>query len=319
MIGNVRKKHCSKECAYNGRRYKEFFMIDIEKDVIENYSKLGPKPFVEKYDLPITRVYDIANRNGIKAPNLRGNAVNSNPPKTFVCLGCGDEFKQVHYPSRKEPKFCSKECRRIRIKKICPICNKEFEIRPCREKSENYCSKNCSNQGMKRDEIKCIWCGKNYSPIHKDRKYCSITCHAEHRKSTRLDKVCETCYKKYKVRKGYPESRFCCKKCQVIGTAKRGPDSPHWRGGPINGRGENWNKQAEKARKRDNYTCQMCGLEQRKPKLHVHHIKPFRDFDGDYISANKLSNLITYCHSCHMIIEQSLKPRNDTGQYIPPN
>ncbi|MBI1928479.1 HNH endonuclease [Candidatus Poribacteria bacterium] len=45
---------------------------------------------------------------------------------------------------------------------------------------------------------------------------------------------------------------------------------------------------------RDDFTCQACG---RKPAGQVHHIKP-RSQGG----LDSLSNLITLCGRCHMII-----------------
>jgi predicted HNH restriction endonuclease len=64
--------------------------------------------------------------------------------------------------------------------------------------------------------------------------------------------------------------------------------------------GENWRKQRREARKRDNYKCVMCGIteEEYGMELSVHHIIPFVAFD-DYREANKLSNLISVCESCH--------------------
>jgi predicted HNH restriction endonuclease len=36
--------------------------------------------------------------------------------------------------------------------------------------------------------------------------------------------------------------------------------------------------------------------------LDVHHIRRFGDYDS-YKEANRLENLICYCHSCHMFVE----------------
>lgn len=61
-----------------------------------------------------------------------------------------------------------------------------------------------------------------------------------------------------------------------------------------------WPHQSLKARHRDNFRCQWCGihelesLEDRSQKLHVHH-KDGRD--------DSLDNLITVCAPCHQRIE----------------
>ena len=51
----------------------------------------------------------------------------------------------------------------------------------------------------------------------------------------------------------------------------------------------------EEIRKRDNYTCRMCGTIEKElnTKLHVHHI----DYDKQ---NNATENLISLCISCHM-------------------
>jgi 5-methylcytosine-specific restriction endonuclease McrA len=62
--------------------------------------------------------------------------------------------------------------------------------------------------------------------------------------------------------------------------------------------GDEWNHELrEKIRKRDNYTCQECGLRQKElktfhKKLPVHHI----DYDK---TNNDPMNLITLCIGCH--------------------
>jgi len=81
---------------------------------------------------------------------------------------------------------------------------------------------------------------------------------------------------------------------------KLGNDNPAWKGGYDPYYGPNWKEQRRKALDRDNGTCQGCGrtasdLGQRPD---VHHITPFREFD-DYEEANKLSNLVCLCRSCH--------------------
>ena len=80
-------------------------------------------------------------------------------------------------------------------------------------------------------------------------------------------------------------------------------ESPHWQGG-ISGNRKSENNgippykmemlRAE-VRKRDNYTCQMCGITENKlnKKLHTHHI----DYDP---KNNRLDNLITLCTTCHI-------------------
>lgn len=61
-------------------------------------------------------------------------------------------------------------------------------------------------------------------------------------------------------------------------------------------RGENWAEARSAALARDGHACRSCGATKR---LAVHHIRPYREFRGDYAAANKPENLKTLCPSCH--------------------
>lgn len=89
--------------------------------------------------------------------------------------------------------------------------------------------------------------------------------------------------------------------------------------------GPNWQEQRQKALQRDDYRCRTCGAGpdfagHEKPQsgrgLHVHHVRPFRDFGyvpGDnetYRQANRLENLITLCASCHRRAEEGQRARS---------
>ncbi|MBI9034178.1 MAG: DEAD/DEAH box helicase [Bacteroidales bacterium] len=82
-------------------------------------------------------------------------------------------------------------------------------------------------------------------------------------------------------------------------------DQNNWSGEAIQ-YGPNWSNQKELARKRDGFTCKVCGLSENNQRLHVHHITPFRKFDT-YENANNLYNLITLCPACHKKAELSVK------------
>lgn len=80
------------------------------------------------------------------------------------CKYCGKEFFKKKSEAKKywvKKKCCSPECgnkiRRRRIKIICKICGKEFEVINCR-KTAKYCSTICANKsgywtGKKRPDI----------------------------------------------------------------------------------------------------------------------------------------------------------------------
>jgi len=79
-----------------------------------------------------------------------------------------------------------------------------------------------------------------------------------------------------------------------------GENSGTWNGGKKTYYGENWLSQRRKVRKRDNYTCQKCGITEDEygQELSVHHIIPFVYFDN-YTEANKEDNLVSVCEPCH--------------------
>lgn len=60
--------------------------------------------------------------------------------------------------------------------------------------------------------------------------------------------------------------------------------------------GRGWSAVRARARERDEYTCQRCGITEGElgHELHVHHIIPFR-----VSRKNSLRNLICLCPSCH--------------------
>ena len=80
-----------------------------------------------------------------------------------------------------------------------------------------------------------------------------------------------------------------------MGLSRMGEKNPLWQGGiSFEPYGKEFNEQLkEQIRKRDNYSCKLCGKQQNGVRLDVHHI--------DYIKKhNDPSNLISLCHLCHL-------------------
>lgn len=110
---------------------------------------------------------------------------------TKVCKNCGRSFKIIN--CRKDmAKFCSKKCmdefsKRDIVKKICPVCEKEFSC----GKNENRtcCSVVCSNILNKRGAtiVNCTNCGKEFkiknSRLEKSKNiFCCRNCYTEYRR-----------------------------------------------------------------------------------------------------------------------------------------
>jgi len=81
-----------------------------------------------------------------------------------------------------------------------------------------------------------------------------------------------------------------------------------WNGDP-NNYGPNWPLQRQRARQRDGYRCQVCGLQEQGRSHDVHHKIPFRSFPS-YEQANQLENLITLCPTCHRRAETAVRVRS---------
>ena len=70
--------------------------------------------------------------------------------------------------------------------------------------------------------------------------------------------------------------------------------------------GEDWQEIRKKARERDHFKCTNCDKPEGKHTHDVHHKVPFRSFT-DRNEANRLENLVTLCHTCHMKAEQQVR------------
>ena len=73
--------------------------------------------------------------------------------------------------------------------------------------------------------------------------------------------------------------------------------------------GPEWNAYKNLIRKRDNYTCQHCGVREIDSAHHVHHKRPIKLFDS-IEEANQPSNLITVCPKCHRLAEIQVKVKS---------
>lgn len=168
-----------------------------------------------------------------------------------------------------------------RVKLQCKECGNDFYLTPYSAKTAVYCGNECSYKAISRNAK------INFT---RNRKVSCALCSKEF-------------YKKQSVIKNY---NFCSGYCMGVYYSESGlfsgQNSGTWQGGDTNYYGPNWRKQRREARKRDKYTCQDCGLTEKElgHELSVHHIIPFRKFEGDWEKANRLTNLISLCeHPCH--------------------
>jgi len=221
------------------------------------------------------------------------------------CKNCGKVFEVNPY-REDTASFCSNECRYEwqkeglkgknnpnwkggKVELECEVCGGTFEVKPSHADGRRTCSKECL--GVLRSEE---WRGKNH-PGWKEGKGGIFT-------------TCENCGKRY-FAPSSERGRFCSLECygEWLRDKITGKNNPYWRGGHDPYYGSNWIKQRKKALERDNYACRLCGKGKRElgQNPDVHHIAPKREFDS-LEEANKLSNLITLCRSCHNKVGKAL-------------
>ena len=241
----------------------------------------------------------------------------------LVCEHCGRTYEAR--PCESIRHFCSKECHNksmeSRVMVICVQCGKEVEKLPSQiHGQENFfCSHDCQGAWSMehcRVTVPCDWCGKSIERTESkldgaEYHFCDTDCQLAWLRRNRVDCVCEQCGQPFSVQPALADKRFCSAECWWAWSSEHftGQNNPNWRGGPVGYYGSNWSRQTRRARKRD-VTCQICGTPENVNgiALDVHHIGPFREFDGDWKKANRLSNLICLCRSCHASVDNGSIP-----------
>jgi len=109
--------------------------------------------------------------------------------------------------------------------------------------------------------------------------------------------------------KGLPKTLEHRQKLADVRVAKKisvGEKNPNWKGGisKTERGGVNYQYWRETIKRRDNYICQMCGIDGKvpcphcdtKPRLHSDHIKPWAKYPE---LRYDLDNGRTLCEKCH--------------------
>ena len=249
---------------------------------------------------------------------------------TKTCPVCGKDFKQRR-PSENQT-YCSRACAGMTLRSSaeinCAYCGKSMQAdrQGGHLKRRKYCSRACSAAARDtRTEIPCSECGTPLS-IHKYERdtqkafYCSRACMGKARSRIRgednptyrggerlASRMCASCGKSFQFSPSRIHAKFCSKRCKGVWMSahNKGANHPQYKGGKVKERGRNWQFQRRLALERDGWRCQVCRQKLSRGKMNygVHHIKPYREFNGDYERANRLLNLITLCRRCHTLVE----------------
>jgi len=251
------------------------------------------------------------------------------------CNGCGEiKAAELFETRRGTCRKCVNNQKRVsdakRIAglpaKQCPSCLNSFhtEAKPGKYNRGTYCSPACRSAGERATRVhkECGQCGKPFWhwPAH-DQKYCAKACYTEAMKG-RIAVACEQCGKET-LKKPCDIKRmrhqFCTPECsKAFKTGVNHPMYLHGRTKYIRGRG--WPTIRKRILERDKHTCQRCrthkdNLTKKQWRFEIHHITPFAFFMSDEL-ANHPSNLITYCHTCHWIVERQSKPKRAKRQML---
>lgn len=230
------------------------------------------------------------------------------------------------------------------VRSVCKQCGAEVVKRRPRK----FCSYECYGQWISETKrgpdaprwnggkvkVNCAQCGttltRSRSEVENrsERFFCDLTCRGrwmsenmqgeQHPmwEGNHLETGCAFCGKPLTIprwRATRANRFFCDYKCMGNWSSENlcGDKRYNWKGGKLPYYGPSWHAQKKRARKRDKYRCQECGITQKSlgRALDVHHIIPFREFGYvigenslDWV-ANCLSNLISLCPSCHKQVE----------------
>lgn len=234
--------------------------------------------------------------------------------KRFCSQKCFGQWKTT-VTGEDHPMFAKLEC-------TCEQCGKMFLAQRSHvlQGRARYCSRKCRNESGQA-EYTCKHCENVFTSCKSHQKsnrrqFCNRECQRAYYATFC---TCEQCHKEFRTKRFKENTaRFCSIACKSQWQSENmcGEDSPSWKGGYKRYYGPNWYRQRNRARKRDKYKCQHCGVHEKKlsRQLDVHHLRSFREFgyipgENDFFKlANALPNLISLCPSCHAKVEHNQVP-----------
>lgn len=268
----------------------------------------------EDYECPECGRADFANGKGMRIHHKKVHGESIAQQVTITCANCGTEKERPKaLAAQSERHFCSPQCQHT---------------------WQESAFAGEGNPAWKGGyvEVECHWCDSGTKEIppawvnESGRHFCSEACELEWATDyftgdknpnwvEYVDVACEVCGSVKSIPPAWAKKStryFCSPSCKGAWLSEylSGDGSPRWKGGHGWYYGPNWRRQRSRARERDGYECQACGLtdneheERYGQELHVHHIsrkEAFRGEDGglDFEAANALENLVTLCYSCH--------------------
>jgi len=356
-ISSSDKIHCSSKCAGLTRRSGSIKICEVcKKEYYVRFSKASVRKYCSRKCADIGRsnkVKLICKNCGIKfigfpsqknrkfcSKKCRFEYTKGKKHPRYVerinksCEFCGKKYKVL--ASQKDSKYCSKECQQkgqigkyvgekspvySRIKKICPVCHKEFAVKSSQDKrcADNCCSRECTDKwtvlsGKLSDEKNPAWRG-GYAKrdLAMYDTYAHRMVFVEPVRKSPIDKnilqvKCTYCGRWYSPklstvqnRIGYlegtreDESRlYCsepCKRSCPIYRQKRYP-----RGYRDATSREVQAELRQMVLEIDNWECKKCEKTIDEAELHCHHIT---GVEQNPIESADVDNCIILCKKCH--------------------
>jgi len=210
----------------------------------------------------------------------------------------------------------------------CELCGSDYTVEKRRKDESRFCSRECKHDAMEtelhpnhtRKEVPCSNCGELVSKTRKQRHdfdahYCDSDCMYEsqsgegHQNYNSVKTECVECGTAVERNESHigELGPFCSHDCYGAYLSREwvGQKSPNWRGG-VSTTGAvrkllgcaSWDRIADRARKRADRECQLCGASADSKNLDVHHIVPV--VAG---VTNGMWNLMVLCDSCHGTVE----------------
>lgn len=135
------------------------------------------------------------------------------------CLTCNKNFSTTKYAIENgKGQYCSFECRKTLVEKICVKCGKIFEVKNYRKDDAKYCSNECRFAGAsvpisERVVKSCLQCKKTFSVTeyideNNNGKFCSRNCFALYR-TNKIAKECLICKTIFYVTPSQAQHRPC--------------------------------------------------------------------------------------------------------------
>jgi len=326
------KFYCTNQCKHEHQSRNGNVELQCSNCGKTFYKERGEYRKIAKRDYNVYCSRDCAQEHFNEKSKVIFQCARCGTEKTVSRADYNDHLRRIHDSENRGP-FCSYKCTRLdyyerygaalslpeEVELICsnPSCRKTF-YRKRREYAkkfrrgytEHYCSPACANEHHSYKNTKtCLNCGEYVTTYGRSKgaKFCSRACWHEW-KPDPIKAVCLECGEEFLA--SSTRRAYCSRNCADEAHSKRmiGRNNPNYKRGYTNTKRSSttglFNALRVLALKRDNYTCAVCGRED----------KDLNKKDGDWLVVhhcdhnpfnNRLDNYITLCQSCHMVHHKS--------------